>query len=489
MEEGVTMKRGISKYILLLLMTFLLTFQTGCTFYSYDTSGLNVESGGSSSSSKEENKKPSIEDTTSPSDSNTQPPTEPPSSPGIDEPPVIEEDETNNNLIINSPSAFSSGFITSQKTNIETEHFIFEIEANVYVPDYLEEYIEVIYNALEKASGLSFYNTHYNPDKIVIEVAKPNNPKYPDSEMAGAYAYSKGATIHISSGDLLLGNSYAIVHELSHILQYSQSSWSYSRVYVEGFAEYNSYNTIKYLEKNNIEVAKSTIANYSHINNMTIYGDVYSKSVEYWIANESEAYDISGNGPYSIGMRFMNYLHDTYNDYTSWIKYYERINPYYTNKYVDQKIPLNSQYEAMKNTYGFNVFDGFYNWLKQNEETYERPSGKIYDLKNLKYTYIYPEFNAIGGKVYLSDYAFTYNNLYIYIDATRYYLKEYKGKSVSNLKLELASSVTVEFYNSDGTLLSTKTGTSFSLVGVGYIKLLGEGTLGNSNTEGLEIIY
>ena len=143
----------------------------------------------------------------------------------------------------------------------------------------------------------------------------------------------------------------------------------------------------------------------------------------------------------------------------------------------------------MKVTYGNNVFNNFYTWLRNHEDRFERQDNKIYDLSKLQYTYIYPEFNATGNYTYLSNYSFSYKDLYIYIDDARNYLKNYKGKDVSALKLEVGASITVECYDSTGRLIAKKKDTSFSLVGVSYIKLVGEGTLTNGKTKALRIIY
>jgi hypothetical protein len=395
-----------------------------------------------------------------------------------------------------SYSTFKKGSITTKDTVLETEHFIIEIDKNVYVPGYVKEYVEVIYDALETVSGLSFYNEHYNAGKITIEVVKPNKPEFPETEMQGAYAVSKGAKVNISSGDLLLGNSYALTHELSHILMYSQSSWSYSRVYVEGFAEYNSYKAVKYLEATNIEVAYSLVTSVSHIANMSFHngkGNVYNKPVEYWIENESEAYDFSGNGPYAVGMRFMNYLDHVYGNYTDWIMYYENKVPYYSTTGASQEIGLQEQLSAMKNKYGKSVFNNFYGWLSKNEEIYESPwySEKTnYDLTNANYIHVYPEFNASGDETLVNYlYKFSYDNLYICIDEARIYLQNYKNKNVSKLKLILDEEKNVEFYNSNDQLIRSEKGKEFSLLGVSYIKLVGKGSLGGPGIDGLEITY
>lgn len=395
----------------------------------------------------------------------------------------------------NIANKFLKGYITTQKTTLETEHFIVQIDANVYVPAYLLEYVEVIYDTLEIVSGLEFYNQHYNPGKIIIEVGKVNNENSPETEHAGAYAYSSGSRIHVSSGDVLLGNSYAIVHELSHILMYSQSTWSYSKVFVEGFAEYNSYKAVQYLEKYNMDVAKTIETSKAQVGNMSIHGNIYSQTIKYWIENPSQAYDISGNGAYSVGFRFMSYLDHKYDDYSSWIAYYEQKNPYYAKEgYYNQEIAVQEQYNSMTIAYGSNVFDEFYSWLKINESIlFVDPWSEEchpYDLTTLKYTYIYPLFVYRDDSTTMTKYyKFSYNDLYVGIDEARNYLQNYKNKDVTNLRMKLSKSVMVELYDSNNNLLESKIDDEFSLVGVSYIKLVGEGLLGERRIHGLEILY
>ena len=403
--------------------------------------------------------------------------------------PVVEE-EGNTGVVRH----FSQGRIVLEEAVLETEHFRVELDANVYIPPYFEEYLEEVYDALETVSGLRFSNQRYNPSKIVIEVEKPHNDNSPDIEVGSAYAYSKGATIHVCAGDLLLGNGYVISHELSHILMYSQSSWSYSRVLVEGFAEYNSYKAIKYLEENNKLVAKSLIDTRSHISNMAISGNIYAKTIQHWMENESEAYDISFNGPYAIGFRFMAYLDNTYQDYSSWILHYEKERPYYQyGANVDQEAPTSVQYSALMHTYGEDVLDGFYGWLKINESMFNDPlldTQNIYDMSDMEYVYLYPSFTYSGYSAQMTRfYGFKYNNLHICIDEIRNYYGNYKGKDVSGLKLTLSKEVLVELYDSENNLLDSRIDDEFSLVGVSYIKLVGEGILGEKYEHGLVISY
>lgn len=405
-------------------------------------------------------------------------------------PSQMDDEEDVTEIIANK---FASGTITTQYTVLETEHFIFQIDKNVYVPGYLEEYIEVIYDTLETVSGLKFYNEHYNPGKIIVEVEKINNENSPETEHAGAYAYTGNARIHISSGDLLIGNSYALTHELSHTLMYSQSTWYHNQIYSEGFAEYTSYKAIKYLELHNPTVAHILEDTRSHVGNMYIHGNIYSKTIEYWIEHTSEATDISFNGAYSIGFRFMSYLDSVYKDYSEWIHYYENINPYHTNSHVNQQIQYVYQYASMTNTYDNAVLDNFYTWLKLHEDLFEYPypgDGPAYDMTSIKYAYIYPYFYYSGHTIEMTKYhIFTYNNLYLSIDETRNYLQNYKGKNVSNLRLKLEREVMVELYDKNDNLIDSRIDDEFSLVGVSYIKLVGENTLGSSSIQGLQILY
>ena len=86
-------------------------------------------------------------------------------------------------------------------------------------------------------------------------------------------------------------------------------------------------------------------------------------------------------------------------------------------------------------------------------------------------------------------YKFSYNNLYIDVSETQRYLQEYKKKDITNIKLVLNEEKQVELYDSNNNLISSSTAKEFSLVGVSYIKLVGEGELGHKSNHGLMITY
>jgi hypothetical protein len=74
---------------------------------------------------------------------------------------------------------------------------------------------------------------------------------------------------------------------------------------------------------------------------MNIYGNIYGKSIEYWIKNTTETYDISYNGGYAVGFRFMAYLDSVYGNYKDWIFYYENKRPYHAlTQLTNQQIEL-----------------------------------------------------------------------------------------------------------------------------------------------------
>ena len=264
-------------------------------------------------------------------------------------------------------------------------------------------------------------------------------------------------------------------------------------MYVEGCAEYTSYKAVKYLESNNMNVAKTITFSGSHINNVSISKQtVYDKNIQYWIENASETYDFAFNGPYAIGFRLMSYLDRSYGNYKEWLNYYEKNDQFYKNTHRNQTISINDQFKAMTETYGNDVFDKFYDWLKLNQSLFnELRKEFVYDMSNLQYAYIYPFFYFSNNVTRMTNTEnFKYKDLYVGIDEAKYYLKEYKKKDISNLKLVLSTSTLVELYDSDNNLIERSEKSEFDLNNVCYIKLVGEKILGNANgIYGLQIVY
>ena len=126
--------------------------------------------------------------------------------------------------------SFPAGSVTQEPTVITTEHFRFEVPANVYIMDGFAEKFDLLCAIMEEVSGLKFdANPHYSENLIQVEVLKLTDT---ESEMGPAYA-SYGS-ITVSSGDLV--DFYALIHEGSHALHYSQSPWFYCTWAMEGIS-------------------------------------------------------------------------------------------------------------------------------------------------------------------------------------------------------------------------------------------------------------
>jgi len=270
-------------------------------------------------------------------------------------------------------------YITDRAVSVDTGTLVFDIGKNVYVPGNLDGMAESLVIALEKVSGLDFDGAGYaqsafSDGKVHVNVSRdllyagiPEHSWYTGlqtSEQGSAYA-SSGTHVALSPGDLFVGNSYAIAHELGHMLMYRQSEWAHSQLLDEGFAEYTTYLVLKELEETVPETAVYLEQSTYTITNVEIYdyGKLYEQPLEYWFEN---SFEYSGNGNYAVGFRFMNYLHDVYGDYSKWICAFEEMYSFrQRNGYSDQS-SVEQQIEVLKTAYGADVLDGFYPWLKEN---------------------------------------------------------------------------------------------------------------------------
>ncbi len=385
-----------------------------------------------------------------------------------------------------TPPPFESGYITSEYTVIETEHFICKIDADIYVIDNLEYRIETLYDSLQIVSGLSFNIDKYG--KIFIEVKKAEPVDGYASE--GHNAYSLGDGIVIGAGDLFISSGYAIAHELSHVLQSHNSRWYYCKTLVEGFAEYTTYKVIGYMEENYPDVAFMLGSKDYCIYNMSIntegYEKLYDQPLYYWYEN---GFPYAGNKDYTIGFRLMRYLDEVYGEYSSWITNYQEVNPY--AGYSD-RLDINEAIKILPMTYGDDVQDNFYPWLKQNEAFFEENYFAVTDRTKLSYTNIYPMYwrwldtqSFVGLK---------YKDIYLNIDELERYIIDYKKDKLGDFRFRVKTiePPIIKFYDSNGYLMAIKTSdktiNTYSLKGVGFIQFVGEGTIIQFNILGFASI-
>lgn len=173
-------------------------------------------------------------------------------------------------------NSFPGGYITTEPTIITTEHLELHIDANVYIPEDLVQTLDIVTNAMETVSGMSFAgNSYYASGKTKVYVVKDTTSEY---EFGPAYASSDGAVI--SSGDLI--ELFALIHECSHVLQYRQSNWAYCQWAMEGISTYTTYKTQAYIQQNYPSISYYTdFVNQSLMSYNMKCSELYEHSMEY----------------------------------------------------------------------------------------------------------------------------------------------------------------------------------------------------------------
>jgi len=411
------------------------------------------------------------------------------------------------------PCPFPTGdYITTEAVSVDTGTLVFDIGENVYVPGNLAQMGETIAATIEKVTGLDFDGAGYAreifPDgKVHISVSRDSLYVEQDwyqglktSEVGNAYAGAWGHVV-VGPGDLFITDGYAVIHELGHMMMFRQSEWSHCRALNEGFAEYTAYLVVQELERTNPELAFRALTLSAVLANMEIwdYEKLFEHPIEYWFEN---TFEHSGNTDYAVGFRLMAYLHAVYGDYSKWITEFENRHCFKTFSAGSDVSEVQLQIEVLKATYGEDVLDNFYPWLKENLERFVPTTG----WKNLAGQHPvalnwYPAFNAIESVAKIQK--LQYSDLYLNIESVRKYLREYKQQDVSDLVLVTSEPVQVELYWADGTYSTVMTNSQkaeapietmrwdddqqgyvyvttdevLSLEGVSYIKLVGEGKL------------
>lgn len=368
----------------------------------------------------------------------------------------------------------AESFITEESTTIESEYITFEIDSGVFVPAGFTAHADRLYLALEEVSGLSFLNGKYGC-RPVVHVERPDLKTYSeinkDSEMAQAYAYAD--TVVCTPGELFIGRSYTLAHELSHTLQFAQLEPYPGKALCEGFAEYNCFKALRLLEKECPETAFALSPSQWSLSNMHVsrLDRLYEHDMAYWFGSGLE--EFMGNDSYGCGFRLMAYFDDVYGDYSTWSKSYFGS--------TQDNLSAEEECATVALAYGEDALDGFYPWLKKHAAAFEPDPNFIHDFTALDHVDIYPEFNSFAHYLTLTTdpngtEPVQYSDLTIGLDEARYYFDEYKGYDTDGLILR-TDAANVELYDADGTLIGTAPGGDIELRGVSAVKLAGEGTL------------
>jgi len=385
-----------------------------------------------------------------------------------------------------TPPLFATGYYTSQKTYIETDYVIYEIEPNVYILGDLAKRTDEVCRALEAASGLKFNNAQYGGKKILIHVLK-EDPIREGSEMSATNAYSTPGTSQSSRGDacmhfvelpsphcLFTDRSTALIHELSHVLRFCQSSAHFTELLEEGFAEYVTYKTVLYLEKQKSSTG-FLLSSSAYIGlNFEMYDfDYTAKDLTYWLSFTS--WPSYNKAHYPFGCNLMAYLESKFGNCTNWAK-----------TAATGALSGEAEMQLLKSTYGSNFADGFYNWIKANPISgeaighfYDPHSQNTLDLAGYGPLSFYASFPNYGTfTCAFSTHSFKYKDLYINLEEAKHFLQDYKGRNIDNLYLTLSDSVTVQYFDKNGVMLMESKEQLVDVRNVSYIKLAGSGYLG-----------
>ncbi|WP_026499508.1 Ig-like domain-containing protein [Butyrivibrio sp. WCD2001] len=296
----------------------------------------------------------------------------------------------------------------------------------------------------------------------------------PQSEVSGS-AYCAGTDVYISSGDLFITNSYAIIYELSHALEGSYHDWYLNKTLTEGFAQYTAYKVLKKLCSTDMKDASGLSHYQATINDVRISPEssVYTQTFEYWMENEFPT-TYAFNTSYATGFRFMAYLDTKYGNYCNHIKRTQEMlgNTPATSNSAD----INQVKTLLAASYSNDVIDGFYPWLKSNESFFAPKDTFNYDYSNTSRPIIlFPSFNAVSNSTFLganTDSKITYNNLVVDISKAVTYLRDYKHINVSSLVLQVDVTAKVTLYDANGKYIRSSYGqTEIPVTGVAYVKL------------------
>lgn len=183
----------------------------------------------------------------------------------------------------------------------------------------------------------------------------------------------------------------------------------------------------------------------------------------------------------------MQYLDETYGDYTSWISFTHDGNGNSVIFWPEDEV------DCFKKAYGDSVFEDFYAWCVEFPEKiqYYYSARESYDLSELHSTTIYPAYSSTEHNctTFCSDLSFSYCDLYISMEDTVRYLQTFAGENVDDFTIVLSDSALVYAFDAEGNLVQVTYGQRVPLQGVGYVKLVGEGELAYFRIEGFHREY
>ena len=176
----------------------------------------------------------------------------------------------------------------------------------MYIPGYFEDYMEELFETMEVVMGVDYDNSPHSSktgenDNIISLGINSGE---------GCFVANSYRNGYVCEEDLLLGKTNNLLRTMVNVFEFVETRWDHNDLYESGIDVYSMYKILKYLEANNVELAKA-LSHYSSKNLLADYvmheedyTKLMVKDMEYWIRNVEQTWNVTGNGYFSIGIRF-----------------------------------------------------------------------------------------------------------------------------------------------------------------------------------------
>lgn len=405
---------------------------------------------------------------------------------------VFEVEEINPYAPINL-NEYSSGFVTKEKTVIETRYLIFTIDKDVYVPDYFESYAEMVCDEIELATGMKFNEGPLTEGKISVHIQKPSKDTYKryfnelyqighggsklskkqinkiiasyysKSDNAGYVCYNQSEkVVYLSANNLFhAGGSGIFAHEIIHALydQYELPQWS---LFTEGFTEETVERVLKNLEASDFSDSYKLGGSYQEEGDLIMFEPylLKDKPLSYWFLNAPPEV-VTGNGFHALGFHFFEYL-ESIGGYTKWI-----------DSYIHADHSPEEMISFLTSVYGVDIEEGFYKWLDGMYGRYNL-SPNIPEASQIT---LYPHSDVLGMRTSFPAYDLEWSckDLTINLLEAKKYLVDFKKEKAENLYLaipKLNDGAYAYIYDESGEYLRTVTSSEdIPLDNIGFVRI------------------
>ncbi len=380
------------------------------------------------------------------------------------------------------------GYITVNRSYIESDNLIFDIEPNIYIIPGLAETADLFFEAAEDALRLSSGDGKYYVKKTCIYVRKDGRDNL-RIETGRSYNSSTGDNdIETTPGEVFVTNINDLIGSMAIAIARNHAVQDFNYFISSGLQRYTVLKVM-----NTLAVTDPDHSVLADINNLKTNASVdlsilLSQPMDFWMNDPSVDYTKGfSNGCAGVSFRLMGFLDERYGNYTAWLESYdEKCNDYLNDPknsgsfgYVRRNDLVKITYDSILETYGNTVYDDFYAWLPLHSREYDyfHNYSDTADVSTVTSYTIYPSYERFNNLTRIGFHDnIIHNDLTVDIMPAEYYLREYKHEDTSGLILKLSPDAEVELYDTEDKLIGTASGPEIQLNGVGSVKLKGTGT-------------